>query len=336
MPSRKEILTREVTEKLRLEAIVKPGIRKIFKRVVDDFRVSVARTGQAPSLSRHRTSFETLLEDHYRRVQKSFGGMILKQNNVTTYMALRSKQAKQNDAEEESRIKELIAAIFLLWDDERAPVQADIIVATTVRDMGDAIDQGRQAMREDGAPIENRSLAAVAAAILLRILRGRVDLIAVTETQAAAEAAKAIEASTVGGVTVPGIPVPRDAPPIFEPPAIPGPRPLPTIPDVAPPGAPDKPGTPPKPDEPEEPKPKPEPAPKPGPPGTLKKSWIDMRDKRVRPTHVEAGRRYGAASIPVNEAFIVGGSRMMYPGDTSLGAPIREIANCRCSAQYIF
>src|SRR3990172_1084686 len=75
MPSRNEILTREVTEKLRLEAIVKPGIRKIFKRVVDDFRVSVARTGQAPSLSRHRTSFETLLEDHYRRVQKSFGGM---------------------------------------------------------------------------------------------------------------------------------------------------------------------------------------------------------------------------------------------------------------------
>jgi hypothetical protein len=325
MPSRNEILTREVTEKLRLEAIVKPGIRKIFKRVVDDFRVSVARTGQVPSLSRHRTSFETLLEDHYRRVQKSFGGMILKQNNVTTYMALRSKQAKQNDAEEESRIKELIAAIFLLWDDERAPVQADIIVATTVRDMGDAIDQGRQAMREDGTPIENRSLAAVAAAILLRILRGRVDLIAVTETQAAAEAAKAIEASTVGGVTVPGIPVPRDAPPIFQPPAIPGPRPLPTIPDATPPGAPAQPED-----------PKPIERPEPTAPKVLKKSWLDMRDKRVRPTHVEAGRRYGAASIPVNEAFIVGGSRMMYPGDTSLGAPVREIAHCRCSAQYIF
>ena len=305
MPSRNEILTREVTEKLRLEAIVKPGIRKIFKRVVDDFRVSVARTGQAPSLSRHRTSFETLLEDHYRRVQRSFGGMILKQNNVTTYMALRSKQAKQNDAEEESRIKELIAAIFLLWDDERAPVQADIIVATTVRDMGDAIDQGRQAMREDGTPTENRSLAAVAAAILLRILRGRVDLIAVTETQAAAEAAKAIEASTVAGVLIPGVPVPRDIVPVVEPTVAPTPTPGPG-PRLTPVQA------------------------------TLKKSWIDMRDKRVRPTHVEAGRRYGAASIPVNEAFIVGGSRMMYPGDTSLGAPIREIASCRCSAQYIF
>lgn len=303
--SRREILTREVAEKLRLEALVKPGIRKIFKRVVDDFRVSVARTGQVPSLSRHRTSFETLLEDHYRRVQKSFGGMVLKQNNVTTYATLRAKQNKQTDAEEESRIKELIAAIFLLWDDERAPVQADIIVATTVRDMGDAINQGRQAMREDGTPIENRSLAAVAAAILIRILRGRVDLIAVTETQAAAEASKAIEASTAAGVLIPGVPVPRDIVPLVEPTTAPTPAP----------GA--------------------------GPrltqaQATLKKSWIDLRDNKVRETHREAGRRYGAAPIPVNEAFIIGSSRMMYPGDTSLGAPVREIANCRCSAQYIF
>lgn len=305
MASRREILTREVAEKLRLEALVKPGIRKIFKRVVDDFRVSVARTGQAPSLSRHRTSFETLLEDHYRRVQKSFGGMVLKQNNVTTYAALRAKQSKQTDAEEESRIKELIAAIFLLWDDERAPVQADIIVATTVRDMSDAIDQGRQAMRQEGTPIENRSLAAVAAAILIRILRGRVDLIAVTETQGAAEAAKAIEASTAARVLIPGIPVPRDIVPLVEPTVAPTP---------APGGGPRS--TPVQ--------------------ATLKKNWLDMRDKKVRATHLDAGRRYGAAPIPVNEAFIVGSSRMMYPGDTSLGAPVREIANCRCSAQYIF
>lgn len=303
MPSRREILSREVAEKLRLEAIMKPGIRKIFARVVDDFRVSVARTGQSQEVTRYRKSFETLLEEHYRRVQRAFSGMILKQNNVLTYSALR---AKQNKAEEdESHIKELIWSIFLLWDDQHAPAQADIIVATTVRDMQDAIDQGRQALREEDKPADNRSLAAVAAAILKRILRGRIDLIAVTETQAAAEAAKAIEASTAARVLIPGIPLPRDIVPILEP----------TVAPTSTPGA--------------------------GPRLTpvqpvLKKSWLDMRDKRVRATHLDAGRRYGAASIPVNEAFIVGGSRMMYPGDTSLGAPIREIANCRCSAQYIF
>lgn len=280
---------------------MKPGIRKIFARVVDDFRVSVARTGQPQESSRYRKSFETLLEEHYRRVQKSFSGMILLQNNVQTYSALRAKQNKQG--EDESHIKELIWSIFLLWDDQHAPVQAGIIVATTVKDMDDAINQGRQALRDEGKPSDNRSLAAVAAALLKRILRGRVDLIAVTETQTSAEAAKAIEASTAARVLIPGIPVPRDIVPIVEPTVAPSPGAGPRLTPVQP---------------------------------ALKKSWIDMRDKRVRPTHREAGRVYGASSIAVNEAFIVGSSRMMYPGDTSLGAPIREIANCRCSAQYIF
>lgn len=294
MASRNQILAREVTEKLRLEALVKPGIRKIFARIVDEFRTSVARTGQPPAVSRYRTSFEALLADHYRRVQKSFSGAILLQNDVTTYSALRAKQGKAN--EDESHIKELIWSIFLLWDDQNAPVQANIIVATTVRDMDDAISQATQALREESKPTDKRSVAMAAAAILKRITRGRVDLIAVTETQAAAEAAKAIEASTAAKVLIPGIPLPRDIVPILEPTVQPTP------------GAIQKPTS------------------------TLRKSWMTLRDKRVRPTHKEAEGQ----SRPVNEAFNVGGSRMMYPGDRSLGASIREIANCRCSAQYLF
>lgn len=297
MPSRKEILAREVAEKVRLEELVKPGIRKIFARIVDEFRTSVARTGQPPAVSRYRTSFEALLADHYRRVQKSFSGAILLQNDVTTYSALRAKQGKAN--EDESHIKELIWSIFLLWDDQNAPVQANIIVATTVRDMDDAISQATQALREEGKPTDKRSVAMAAAAILKRITRGRVDLIAVTETQAAAEAAKAIEASTAAKVLIPGIPLPRDIVPILEPTVQPTPGAGPQTTQ---------------------------------PTSTLRKSWMTLRDKRVRPTHKEAEGQ----SRPVNEAFNVGGSRMMYPGDRSLGASIKEIANCRCSAQYLF
>lgn len=297
MPGRREILAREVAEKLRLEALVKPGIRKIFARVVDDFRVAVARTGQPQEITRYRKSFESLLEDHYRRVQKSFSGMILLHNNVQTYSALRAKQNKQAD-EEESNIKELIAAIFLLWDEQHAPVQADIIARTTGRDMEDAISEARQALREQDKPADNRSLAATAVAILKRILRGRVDLIAVTETQAAAETAKAIEASVVARTVIPGIPLPRDIVPIIEP-AVPAPRPGARITPQ---------------------------------PSVLKKSWLTLRDKKVRDTH----RAAEGQTRPVNEAFNVGSSRMMYPGDTSLGAPVREIAHCRCSAMYLF
>lgn len=295
MPSRKEILTAEVAEKLRLEAIMKPGIRKIFKRVTDDFRVSVARTGRPPDAGRYRKSFESLLEEQYRRVQKSFSGAILLHNNVQTYGALRAKQNKQE--EDESDISELIWSIFLLWDEQHAPVQSDIITRTTGKDMDDAISQAIQVLREQDRPTDQRSVASAAFAILKRILRGRVDLIAVTETQTAAETAKAIEASVVTRTVIPGIPLPRDIVPLLEPTAQPG-----AGPRITPVQA------------------------------TLKKSWLTLRDSKVRDTHRAAEGQTRA----VNEAFIVGGSRMMYPGDTSLGAPIREIAHCRCSAQYLF
>jgi len=313
MASRKEILVREVAEKLRLEALVKPGIRKIFARVVDDFRVSVGRTGQPQEIGRYRTSFESLLEDHYRRVQKAFSGAILLHNKVDTFAQLRNKAAKPT--EEDQHEKELIAAIFLLWREQHAPEQADFIAQTTAKDMSDAIDQARQALSAEGKPADKRSLALTATAILKRILRGRVDLIAVTETQMSAETTKAVEASVVTNTRIPGIPVPPNAFPSFVP------RPSPFAPSI-----PSQP-TPAEPVAPTEPTIAPPPT-----PVTLKKSWITLRDKRVRPTHHDAHGQ----TRPINEAFNVGSSRMMYPGDTSLGAPVREIAHCRCSAQYLF
>ena len=55
-------------------------------------------------------------------------------------------------------------------------------------------------------------------------------------------------------------------------------------------------------------------------------AWLSERDDRVRPTHITAdGQR-----VPVNEPFWVGGYRMMYPTDSSLGAGPEEIVNCRC------
>jgi hypothetical protein len=165
------------------------------------------------------------------------------------------------------------------------------------------MSQARQALLEQGRPIDKRSLATTAAVILKRITRGRVDLIALTETQAAAETTKAIEAGAVVGVMIPGIPVPPSV--------------APAIPRIIQPTT--------------EPWLRPATPPKPAPGASIqKKSWATLRDKKVRTTHREAE---GQTRI-INEAFIVGGSRMMFPGDRSLGAPIKEIANCRCSAMY--
>lgn len=60
------------------------------------------------------------------------------------------------------------------------------------------------------------------------------------------------------------------------------------------------------------------------------KEWATQGDSRVRPIHQVAD----SITVPVNEPFIVGGERLMYPGDTSLGAGPGNVINCRCSAVH--
>lgn len=57
-----------------------------------------------------------------------------------------------------------------------------------------------------------------------------------------------------------------------------------------------------------------------------RKKWLYTRDDRVRDTHVYSG------VVPVDEPFqLPSGAQLMHPGDTSLGAPLDEIIQCRCA-----
>ena len=62
------------------------------------------------------------------------------------------------------------------------------------------------------------------------------------------------------------------------------------------------------------------------------KDWVNVGDDKVRDTHVQA--QFDNKNIPANDPFIVGGFQLMIPGDSSLGAPLDEIINCRCSSVY--
>lgn len=62
----------------------------------------------------------------------------------------------------------------------------------------------------------------------------------------------------------------------------------------------------------------------------LTKKWIVVLDGRERPSH-NAMASY--PSIPLNEKFLVGGTFMNAPGDSS--APPQEVVNCRCGLMFI-
>lgn len=68
----------------------------------------------------------------------------------------------------------------------------------------------------------------------------------------------------------------------------------------------------------------------------ITKWWSDTGDERVRQSHINLGNRYNKNNaIGFNEVFETStGSKLLYPGDTSLGADLHEIIHCRCKCQY--
>lgn len=63
----------------------------------------------------------------------------------------------------------------------------------------------------------------------------------------------------------------------------------------------------------------------------LEKYWIATADMYTRRDHIQAGIDYSKEnSIPVEDAFLVGGEELMFPGDGS-SASGHNVYNCRCS-----
>lgn len=66
--------------------------------------------------------------------------------------------------------------------------------------------------------------------------------------------------------------------------------------------------------------------------GYTHKTWNTILDGKERHTH----RDLSGVTIPIQSKFSVGASQMYFPCDISLGAEIKETANCRCFLTYNF
>lgn len=62
----------------------------------------------------------------------------------------------------------------------------------------------------------------------------------------------------------------------------------------------------------------------------LKKEWMTALDGRAREAHIVADTQ----TVPMAAPYIVGGERLMRPGDSSLGASAENVINCRCAELY--
>lgn len=63
----------------------------------------------------------------------------------------------------------------------------------------------------------------------------------------------------------------------------------------------------------------------------VRRYWDSAGDSRVRWSHKSMDKKYHAEGVGLDEPFISpSGERMMFPGDTSLGAPGEEVIMCRC------
>lgn len=64
----------------------------------------------------------------------------------------------------------------------------------------------------------------------------------------------------------------------------------------------------------------------------IRRKWVCTKDARTRFSH---GMADGQIVEGTKTPFIVGGYKMMFPGDKSMGAPGHEIYNCRCTTRTV-
>lgn len=63
--------------------------------------------------------------------------------------------------------------------------------------------------------------------------------------------------------------------------------------------------------------------------GVVEQAWVATGDDRVRASHAYANGQV----VGIDQPFVLGsGARVMYPGDSSMGAPLSETIQCRCIA----
>lgn len=169
-------LNAQLAQKIKNEKTVRSELRKTFNLILRDYRVLVSQgfipTGR--SAYRYQGAIESILYNHYSRVQRKFKNMV-------------GPDLKQDDQDKE----ELLALLLLEWKDFESLNAAKAISNTTSDNMVSAYNRAMRDTQEED--LSAAGLAALATLYLRRRLYAREEGISILETQKAAESTKLME-----------------------------------------------------------------------------------------------------------------------------------------------
>lgn len=262
----------QLAKKVKLEDNVSPKLNKFFREISRSITPVLRVTGRVPSLNSFKDDLVEILRKHYVKVSKEFKGDVVQTLTKSAGINIETKQETIEDVADEADqiVNEALATIIAL----RAPRQADFILATTEKELNQSMEKVAIDAAKEGERLTLAEQGRRTARDFNNKIAGRVETIAMVETQGMAEDTKLTEAESIAAstLTIGGIAIAL----------------------------------------------------------AMRKTWNTVLDEKTRFSHSEADLQERSMIEPFN----VQGQLLKVPGDTSLGATLDNIINCRCSAYY--
>lgn len=173
----------DLTLKLSLENRLVASLRGFFRRLTSDFRVAYIATGQIINVRSYEEELIDILRPHYRLVARRFSRNL--RNEIRSVFAL-DMEYKQEDPEVDGEIRNFVNVTPL--------IQSGFIIAATENIITDIVTGVVAQQILSGQILSNEQVANEAAVLINRRNAARATVIAMTETQKAAEGVKFTEA----------------------------------------------------------------------------------------------------------------------------------------------
>lgn len=252
---------RDTAKKIQQESKIRRDLQAFyFAPLAKDFVKTYSTLGIIPNLQPHTDNLNKIVTDHYQKTSAAF-----------------IDQVRQNLGQPENAgvINNNILFAQQLQQNRDVHASTNAISKTTTKNLHEIVTGVIVAGALAGAALSKRKIAKEAELKLKQDSAGRLDGIAMTQTQQAAEGAKNTELKTL---IKDNAVFPKKNVVLSK--------------------------------------------------AKITKTWHTVVDSHTRLAHLEADQQ----KVDFNAVYTVGGESLRYPGDTSLGATVGNVINCRCAS----